>query len=137
MATPLDSLAQFIAVDLNLGALGTVVFEDSMPDHADGRYDTCIAIYNSGGGPPALTQVDDTDYPSFQVKSRALDADVARNNLVTIFQAFHGVVETDIHGTHFKSLYAKQSNPMPLGKDEKQRFEFVQNFGSMVRGVTR
>jgi hypothetical protein len=132
-ATPLDSLAQYIAVDLAIGALGTVVFEDSMPDQPD----TCIAIYNSGGAAPALTSGDDTDYPSFQLRSRAADADVARTNLITIYQALHAVTETDIHGTHFKVIGYKQSNPVPLGKDEKQRFEFTQNLFAFVRGVTR
>lgn len=137
MAYPLDSVAQFIAVDLNLGALGTVVFKHNMPDDASGKYDTCITVYDMPGAPPTLTQQDDTDYPSFQVASRALDADIALTNEVAIFQALHGVTETTIHSIHFKLISAIQSAPTPLGRDARQRFVFVRNYRATVRGVTR
>lgn len=133
MATPLDSLATYIASDLGIGTLATDVFKDYMPSDPD----TCTVIYNTAGAPPGLAKGDDTDYPSFQIRARSLDADTARGHLLTVFQALHGKTETDIHGTHFKLIAYKQSSPMPLGRDEKQRFEFVQNLMAIVRGVSR
>lgn len=137
MATPLDSLAQQIATLAGIGAYGTALFANHMPDAADGSLDTCTAIYNSGGAPPALTRGDDTDYPSFQIRARSIDADVALANLKTIFQALHGLTETALFGTRFKLIEFKQSNPVSLGRDEKQRFEFVLNLGCIVAGTTR
>lgn len=133
MADPLDSLAQYIATDLAVGALGTVVFEDNQPDQPD----TCVTVYSAAGGPPTLTRGDDTDTPGFQIRSRSLDADTAKTNLRTVFQALHGLTETTLHGTHFKLIWFTQSSPVPLGRDEKQRFEFVQNLRAMVQGVSR
>lgn len=135
--TPLDALAQFISVDLAIGTLGQTVFKDYMPDANDGSLDTCFVIASSGGGPPALTRGDDTDSPSFQLRSRSLDADVARSNLLTVFEALHGLTETTLLSVRFKLVYFMQSNPVPLGRDERQRFEYVQNFRALVAGVTR
>lgn len=137
MATPLDSLAQYIAVDLAVGALGSVVFEDYLPDKADGSYDTAVAIIGTGGQAPALTLSDDTDYPGFLILSRSLSADTALANLKTIFEGIHGFTETTIYSTHFKLIAAIHSNPMGQGRDERQRFVFSQAFRAMTRGVTR
>ena len=137
MATPLDSLATYIATDLNVGALGTVVFEDYLPDKSDGSLDTAVAVIGTGGQAPTLTIGDDTDYPGFLILSRSQDADTALANLTTIFQGIHGLTETTVHGTHFKLIAAVTSNPMGLGRDERQRFMFSQHFRAIVRGVTR
>jgi len=137
MATPLDSLAQYIATDLGVGALGSIVWEDTMPDKSDGSYDTAVAVISAGGQAPALTILDDTNYPSFLILSRSLDADTALANLTTIFQGIHGVHETMIHGTYFKLIAAITSGPMGQGRDEKQRFVFSWPFRTMTRGITR
>ena len=137
MASPLDSLATYIATDLAVGALGTVVFEDSLPDSSDGSLDTCVAVISTAGAPPALTTGDDTDYPGFLILSRSLSADTALANLQTIFHGIHGKTETTIHGTYFKLIYAISSSPMGLGRDERQRFMFSQAFRALVRGVSR
>lgn len=137
MATPLDSLATYIGTDLGVGAVGTVVFEDSMPDASAGTYDTCVAVIGTGGSAPALTLGDDSDYPSFLILSRSLSADTALANLTTIFQGIHGLTEQTIHGSHFKLVAAIHSNPMGLGRDEKARFMFSMAFKAIVKGVTR
>jgi len=133
MTLPIDSLATYIATDLGLGTVGTNVFKQSLPDQPD----TAICIYDTGGGPPALTGADDTDTPSWQIISRSLDASTAMTNLQTIFRGLHGMTETTTHGLHVKLLWALQSNPVNLGRDAKQRFEFVQNYRAMVTGQTR
>lgn len=133
MATPLDSLATYIAIDLGVGALGSIVFEQSLPDQPD----TAVCVYDTGGGPPTLTQGDNTDSPSFQVVSRSLDTATALANLATIFKALHGLTEKTLQGTHFKLLWALQSNPVSLGRDEKQRASFSQNFRALVAGSSR
>lgn len=130
---PLDSIVAYIAADLEVGAVGTVVFLENMPDQPD----TAVCVYDTGGAPPTLTQGDDTDQPSFQVVARSLSAGTARQTMQTIFQGLHGMTETTIHGTHVKLLYALQSNPISLGRDEKQRFSFSWNYRAMVAGVTR
>lgn len=136
MANPLDSLAQYIAVDLAVGALGTVVFEDKMPDSVAGTYDTCVAVIPLPGSAPALTWGDDTDSPGFLILSRSLDTDTAIANLTTIQNGIHGLYERDLHGTHFK-LIAALGSRMSLGEDERSRMLFSQAYRSMVRGVTR
>ena len=137
MATPLDSLAQYIAVDLAIGALGVVTFEDAMPDSAAGTYDTCVAVIGTGGSAPALTLSDDTDYPGFLILSRSLNVDTALANLATVFQGIHGLHETMIHGTYFKLIAALTSNPMNLGSDQRSRFMFSMSFRTMTRGISR
>jgi len=136
MADPLDSLAQYVAVDLAIGALGTVTFQDNMPDAAAGTYDTAVLLVDTGGPAPALTWGDDTDYPTFQIVSRSLSADTAKTNLQTIFQGIHGVHETMIHSTYFK-LIAAVGGLIFLGRDVKQRYVYTQSFRTMVRGVSR
>lgn len=131
-----DALASRIE-DLGVGTVGTTIFIDSMPDAADGSLDTCTVIYQAGGGAPVLTQGDNTDLPGFQVIARSLSATTALTNLLTIFQSFHGLTETDVHGVHFKLLYAVNSNPIPLGRDERQRFLYSMSFRSYIAGITR
>lgn len=128
----IDALASRME-DIGVGAVATSIFLERMPPEPD----TCVAIFDSGGGPPALTKGDDTDSPSFQVRARSLDAAVAIGKLTTVFESFHGLTETDVHGVHVKLLWALQSNPFPLGRDENNRFEFVMNYRAFVRGVTR
>jgi hypothetical protein len=133
MAFPLDSLTQYIAEDLGVGTVGTDVFRNHMPDQPD----TCVTVSETGGGAPRLEQGDNTDTPSFQVRARSLDASTARATLQMIFQALHGLTEQTLHGTHFKLIWALQSTPVPVGRDEKQRNDFVLNFRAMVAGVSR
>lgn len=135
--TPLDALATYISTDLAIGTLGQTVFKDYMPDDPDGSLDTCFVIASTGGGAPTLTSGDDTDSPSFQLRSRAFDADIARGSLTTVFEALHGLTETTVHGVRFKLVWFLQSNPVPLGRDERQRFEYTQNLRALVAGVTR
>ena len=135
--TPLHSLAQYIAVDLAIGALGTVTFEDSLPDASAGTYDTAVAVIGTGGAAPDLAIGGNTDQPGFLILSRSLDADTALANLTTIFQGIHGLAEKDIHSTHFMLIAALHSNPMGMGRDERSRWMFSQAYRSMVRGTTR
>lgn len=133
MDEAIDALAVYIATDLGIGTVGVDVFLENMPDQPD----SCVMLVDSGGGPPTLTQGDNTDSPSWQIMARSRDAATCRQNLLTIYQALHGISETTLHGVHFKLLYALQSSPVPLGRDEKQRFRFTQNFRGLVAGVTR
>lgn len=136
MAEPLDSLAQFIAVDLAIGPLGTTTFEDRMPDASAGTYNTCVAVIPLPGSAPSLTLGDDTDQPGFLILSRSLDADTAIANLTTIQTGIHGLNSRTLYGTHFK-LIAALGSRMSLGQDERSRFVFSQAYRSMVRGVSR
>lgn len=133
MALPIDSVASYIATNLALGTVGTNVFKQNIPDQPD----TAICIYDTGGGVPSLTMGDDTDSPSFQVLSRSTSASTALTSLQTVFRGLHGLTEVTIQGLHVKLFWALQSNPVSLGRDEKQRFQFVMNFRAMVTGQTR
>ena len=137
MATPLDSLAQYIAVDLGIGAVGTVVFEDSLPDASAGTYDTAVAVISNGGAAPDLAIDGNTDSPGFLILSRSLDADTAIGNLTTIFQGIHGLHEQTVHGTYFMLIAAMHSGPLGMGRDERSRWMFSQSYRSLVRGTTR
>lgn len=132
MALAIEALAAYFA-DLGVGTVGADIFQRHAPDSPNGL----IVIAETGGGAPALTQEDDTDSPSWQVRARDINADAAVAKLTTIFQNLHGLTETTVHGVHFKLVWALQSNPVSLGRDAKQRFEFVQNYRAYVAGVTR
>lgn len=136
-AYPLDSIAQYVAVDLGIGAIGTVVFKHGMPDKADTTHDTVVVLIDTGGSPPSLALQDDTDNISFQVLSRSPSAATAHANLMTVFQGLHGMFEKDVHQTHIKLIWATQGNPVGLGQDSRQRNLFSMSFRGMVRGVTR
>lgn len=134
---PVEALANYLAVDLAFGALGTSVFMDYLPDSPDGSLDTATAVISLPGQPGELALRDDTDRPSFQFVARDLDATAARARIRAIYDALQGLAETDIHGVHFKLLNFVQSGPVPLGRDERQRFIFTINTRSMVAGVSR
>lgn len=127
-----DALALYFH-DLGVGTVGTDIFQQHAPDEPD----ALVLISDTGGGAPTLTKGDDTDSPSWQVLARDLDPDVLLTKLSTIFVALHGLTETTLHGEHFKLVWALQSAPVPLGRDEKQRFRFVQNYRAYVTGVPR
>lgn len=136
MASVVDSIAQYIATDLNLGALGTVVFEDNLPDQPD----TAICVYSLPGQPPDLAVgigMTTVDRPGFQIASRSLSADTAIANELTIYQALHGLASQTIHGTTFVLVAAVQSGPMGLGRDEKQRFVFARSYRTITQGAAR
>lgn len=137
MATPLDSLAQYVAVDLAVGAVGTVVWEDSMPDKEDGTYDTAVCVIGTGGSAPDLAIGGNTDNPGFLILSRSLSADTALANLTTIFNGIHGLNSQTVHGTYFLLIAAVHSNPLGMGRDDRQRFMFSHSYRAIVRGVTR
>lgn len=136
MATPTDSIAQYVATDLAIGALATVVFEEHLPSDPD----TAVCVYSTPGSQPGLSVgvgMNTVDYPSFQIVSRSLDAGTAISNEQTIYEALHGLTEQTIHGTYFNLIYAAQSGPASLGRDEKQRFMFARNYRAITRGVAR
>lgn len=140
MASVVDSIATYIATDLGLGTLGTDIFEDALPDAADGSIDTCIAVFNMPGAPPDLAVgigQTNVDRPSFQTVCRSLSADTALANDLAIFQALHGLAAQTVHGTYFILVSAIQSAPTPLGRDEKQRLLWARNWRAIVSGATR
>lgn len=134
---PVEALATYLAVDLDFGPVGTAVFQDYIPDAVDGSLDTATAVISLPGQPGELALGDDTDRPSFQFVARDLDAAAARARIRAIYDALQGLAETDIHGVHFKLLNFVQSGPVPLGRDERQRFLFTINTRSMTSGVPR
>lgn len=132
----IDALAAYMS-DLGLGTVAGTIFLEHTPDAADGSMDTVMTIIDTGGGPPALTKGDNTDSPSFQIRARSPNAATCLANLLVVFNAYHGLTETTLHSVHFKLVWALQSNPVSLGRDEKQRFNFSQNYRAYVSGVAR
>lgn len=137
MAEPVEALANYLATDLGFGAVGTKVFQDYAPDAPDGSLDSITVVYNTGGQAGELAQRDDTDRPSFQFMARDLDASAARTRIYSIYQGLQGLTQTTVHGVFFKLINFVQSGPVPLGRDDKQRFIFTINARSMVQGVAR
>lgn len=135
--TPVEALANYMAIDLGFGNLAQKVFIDYLPDAADGSLDTATAVINTGGQAGELTLGDNTDRPAFQFVARDLDASAARSRIYAIYQALQGLKETDVHGVHFKLVSFVQSAPVPLGRDERQRFLFTINARTMTAGVPR
>lgn len=134
--SPVDSVALKVA-DLTGLIVGTTIYKDYAPDASDGTLDTIVTVYGAAGGAPTLVTGDDTDNPGFEIACRSLDPDTAIANDLAIFNGLHGITETDVHGTHFKLLWALQSGQVPLGRDEKQRYIYTRSYRAYVTGVTR
>jgi hypothetical protein len=116
----LDDLATYLQTSL-VGTKGTTIFEGSMPDSPD----SCICLYETGGFKPEIKSR--IDYPTFQVITRNTSYSTGRAKAISVQTALHGLTETTIGSSRFLLIQAMQS-PACLGQDERNRWEWSQNF---------
>ena len=131
----------------NFNGAGAInLFSSLLPDDPD----LAAAVIERGGLPPIMwltgpgTQIaseSKIDQPVFQIRTRAgMTGYVAGNALTqSIYKALQGVTETQINppnGSIFKLIRAQQS-PIYLGRDERERHMWSQNYFAMVENAQR
>jgi hypothetical protein len=125
MANILDDLASKLQT-AGKGTVGTNIFKGEMPDTPD----NCVALYETGGYPPEIVAT--IDYPTFQVRTRNTDYSTGRAKAQEISDVLHGLTETTLGTTHYLLIRAMQA-PASIGRDEKKRWEFTQNYKIIMR----
>lgn len=103
--------------------------EDGEPNH-----DRAIALYETPGVEPLQSW--SITYPSFQVVVRGGtdEATEVRQKQQDIFDLLHcGNVQL---GAAFVYCFAKQSAPIPMGRDEKRRPKSAWNYRTMRNSPT-
>jgi hypothetical protein len=140
------------SIGLNFNGAGTInCFSTLLPDQPD----LAVAIIERGGLPTVtwltgpggrsttfVPPVNESllDRPVFQVFTRSgMTGYTAGNTLVQkVFKALQGVVEETLNagGSLFHLILSMQS-PMYLGRDEKERHQWAQNFQVMWENEQR
>lgn len=111
-----------IASILNaVSSIGASVYTSNMPD----KPDTCIAVIDGPGSPPAANYV--YDRPSVQVKVRAIVYTDAYALMSSIKSEIHGLANTVVGGAYYIQILA-QGGIMSLGYDKNERVSLVLNF---------
>lgn len=119
MAQMTTDLAPFVA-----SATGAPVTAGVMPDSPD----TAVLLSQYAGDSPLYpTKV---ERPGLQARIRGPAYAATEALAYSVYDALNSVVEQDIGGTHYLAIDARQA-PMYLGRDTKDRHEFVVNFSVM------
>jgi hypothetical protein len=119
---------------LNFNQAGTInLFSSLLPDSPD----FAAAVIERGGLPPIMVLTggggpeSKLDQPVVQIRARSgMQGYLVGNTMVEgIFKALQGVVETTLNpgGATFHLIRAQQS-PVYLGRDDRQRHEWSQNY---------
>lgn len=138
---PASEIVTYLAAQVGGLVASTNLFFSRLPDQPN----AAVGIFSTGGAAPFVTQVGQSQAdlkvgrPSFQVKVR--DPVYANGYAVAcnIFTALQKVVEQTIvgGGSTWHSITALQSQPFDLGRDEKQRHCWVQNFLAVWEDANR
>jgi hypothetical protein len=126
---------QGLGIGLNFNGPGTInLFSSNMPDEPE----QAAACYERGGLPSVMWLTGQNalaesliDQPILQVRVRsAMQGYVAGTTLTqSIFKALQGVTETVLNGGGaLFHLIRSQQSPIYMGRDEKQRHQWSQNF---------
>ena len=136
LATYLQSYSP--SLGLNFSGVGTInLFVNGLPD-TDAVPDLAATIMEGGGLPPVMTLtagdatlVNKLDRPRVQIMVRAAMTGYAAGNTLAngIFKALQGKANTQLNagGATFTLIMAQQS-PVYVGRDERQRHRWTQNF---------
>ena len=128
-----------IARYLDAAGLGT--FDETGPsgdiyvDHMPDTVDSGICVYASGGPPPDVST--SVSRPAVQIIVRGnRSAQEARATAASILAALHGLHDTTFitGGTRVMLCAARQSEPIPLGRDENGRGQYSINFQLITGG---
>jgi len=127
MADTAEDIRVYLLAE-GIGAAATV-FPRFMPETPH----TLIAIYGTGGSPPALglgaSRIAERK-PSVQVVVRGEpdDHDTPFDTAESIIAKMAEIKTETINGTVYHKADPLQSEPIPLGKDENKRFRVSCNF---------
>ena len=78
------------------------------------------------------------DTPNLQIRARSHNRDPRppRARLAAIYNALHNLHAVEIGGVWVVYCYALQSGAAPMGPDENNRPEYVQNYQFHLRNLT-
>jgi len=117
-------IAAYLATG-GFGTVGTSIFVNTMPATPD----NCIAVSVYAGSPPERTHDSSgNDNPSVQVRVRNMNAGTARTKVEQVYNYLDGITNTTIGSTFYLGIFAINSGPIPMGKDENGRTEYTHNF---------
>jgi len=137
-ATSTHSLASEIARYLSAEGLGVFsdakgggdIFVDTMPDAAASG----ICVYTTGGSPPdTATSI---ARPTLQVLvrgARARETCLRARAILAMLRGLRDIRLTN-GGTRIMLCIARQSEPIPLGRDENGRYQYSVNFQFITGG---
>jgi len=126
---------QSASIGLNFNGSGTInLFSTLLPDEPD----LAAAVIERGGLPPVMwltgwpaVNESKLEQPVFQVRIRSGMTGYNAGNLLAqgVFGALQGVTETVLNsgGALFHLITAQQS-PVYMGRDERERHQWSQNF---------
>lgn len=132
MANILDELATYLAAN-GVGTVEVDIFEGLMPDSPEAP-DALVALFEYPGGP--VTAVNTVEQRAIQARTRAKTYDDAKNKCELIYGLLHSMHETELSGTRFLLILAKQP-PFSLGRDDRERHEFAVNFRVLYDNTAR
>lgn len=116
----LEEIGQYLQ-DEGVATQGTDLWLGLMQDIPDDS----VALFEHAGPPPEV--FDRTTYPALQVRVRSRDYAAAQTRIDTIYELLHGLAETDLSGTRYHLIRAKQ-RPFSLGQVDRERLELACNF---------
>ena len=115
----LDDIADYLETQ-GIGTVGVDIFKGEMSDEPS----NCVAIERYAGKPPDTLGY---EYPGLQVRVRNTSRPDAEAKIKSIESLLHCLSNITLNGTRYLSLFAQQG-PVPLGRDESNRIDLVQNY---------
>ena len=115
----LDDIADYLESQ-GIGTVGVDLFKGDTPEIPD----NCVTIERYAGQSPGMLGY---EKPGLQVRVRNKIRENAEIKIKSIETLLHCLCNTTLSGTRYLSIFAQQS-PTPLGRDESNRFDLVQNY---------
>ncbi len=108
---------------------------DLLVEYIPALPDTLVSVTSTGGLPTGAKL--GYDKPTIQIYSRSDNPQTAYNNIAAVYNALQGLHQVTLNSNIFLvDCQALQSAPIRLGVDEKQRFEYTQNYILDIRNLT-
>lgn len=151
LATELCIYLQGQGIGLNFNGAGTInLYATLLPDQPD----LCVGVIERGGLPPLLTMTGKTgqtnpgnapesklDRPTVLIRVRSGMADYVNGQKMTqdVYSKLQGITEININGGSSMLIHmiTAMQYPMYLGRDERQRHLWSQNFRLMIENNQR
>ena len=113
-----------------IGTVGTDIFYGQIPE----KPDDIIGVFEYAGRPPST--LEQLDYPGLQIRARGEDYESVRSTMQIIQNLLIRIGDADddeyregilLNDTLYFRM-APVQGPFPLGRDLKERMDFVQNY---------